>query len=188
MVRVVFISCSRASIHTTIINNNTMNHVISRLFDAAEANDAHRIKSIVASISKHIDINACTNTEGQTALFTAAINGAVDAMNVLLDAGACVNHVDAFGDTALIEAATFGHARAVRTLIAHGADVMHMDCNGKTAMYWAIHLGHVDVINALNTDFASLARTAANAATTSYATTALAAVCMGANVMTTFVR
>jgi ankyrin repeat protein len=64
---------------------------------------------------------------GETALHVAAARGDVNALDLLLRAGADVNQRDWNGLSALMHACKRGHEEAVRILLGHGADVTFED-------------------------------------------------------------
>lgn len=96
---------------------------------------------------------------GLSPLFLAAENGDIDAVKLLIRAGANVNAklhaVDEDlkpreGDTALIAAASpTGTAAVVKALVGAGADVNARAANGKTAVMQAIASENIGVLRAL---------------------------------------
>lgn len=115
------------------------------LLRAAKAGDVPAMRLLLAH-----GANPDLPTEsGITPLMAAAGNGsskidtrgryksesdAVEAVQVLLAAGAHVNDRDRTGQTALFGAATWGWSEVVKTLAAHHADVLAKDARGHTAM------------------------------------------------------
>jgi hypothetical protein len=67
----------------------------------------------------------------------ASSNGYVDAMEVLIKAGANLDARDKFGFTALMVAATTGEADAIRLLLQSGAQPDATDNFGNTALFKA---------------------------------------------------
>src|SRR5438045_1810374 len=80
----------------------------------------------VSEMKRHLaegfDVNDM-NDHKQTALVYAAGAGSSDAVSLLVQSGALVDHKDRFGATPLIYAANKGHTEVVRQLIQHGADL-----------------------------------------------------------------
>ena len=62
-----------------------------------------------------------------SAIYFAARNGHVGALNALIESGGDVNHFRCLGDSPLHPAACNSHVEAVKVLIAAGADVHHKD-------------------------------------------------------------
>src|SRR5207249_4253939 len=97
------------------------------------------------------DPNA-TSEEGQTALMTAALNGKVDAVKVLLARGAQVNVQEPTrGQSALMWAASEGNTAAAETLIELGADIKAKSKGGFTPLLFAVRDGHSETVRALLT-------------------------------------
>merc|ERR1719199_1433663 len=96
------------------------------------------------------------NESGETPLFTAAANGSILHVELLLTAGADIKSaVDKHGFTALMAASELGHDKVVETLLAAGADVNQ--CNEsvsispahQTAIYIAAREGHDQCLQVL---------------------------------------
>ena len=69
-----------------------------------------------------------------TALMLAAQGGHTNIVQYLLDEGADVNKLDAYGSSALMYASSHGHTETVRLLLSYGADVnKQMTTDGCTA-------------------------------------------------------
>src|SRR5207247_7918874 len=107
---------------------------------------------------------AVTHPDGETPLMAASRTGRVDAVRLLLDAGANVNAADTYQqETALMSAATEGHVDVVKALLGAGADPnrkarvtglderKHADhpTGGFTALMFAVRDGHEEVARAL---------------------------------------
>ncbi|XP_026685165.1 ankyrin repeat domain-containing protein 50-like [Diaphorina citri] len=86
---------------------------------------------------------------GQTALNVAAHQGFVDAVQILLEAGANINHTDCEGWTPLRSASWGGHSAVVKLLLQSGADVNCSDMGGRTALRAAAWGGHLEVVKLL---------------------------------------
>lgn len=71
---------------------------------------------------------------GNSALMEAAYTGNTDAIDLLVQAGANVNHTNQYGETALLVGALkMGSVDAIKALLAAGSDPNHEDKDGATA-------------------------------------------------------
>ncbi|CAD7696709.1 unnamed protein product [Ostreobium quekettii] len=92
-----------------------------------------------------------------TALWQAAKDGDLPAVEAALDAGACLDvHVGKFGTTPLQEAAGAGHEHIVRFLLQRGADVNAQSSQGSTALFRAAIFRHGGVVRILAAEGADL--------------------------------
>jgi hypothetical protein len=82
--------------------------------------------------SKAVDLNAAVATSGKTALHIAAESNNEDLVNVLIDAKADLNLLDAEGRTALFDAKSFSVRRA---LTYAGADLTIQDKHGNNVLH-----------------------------------------------------
>ena len=87
----------------------------------------------------------------RTDLWSIAVDGHVDDVAALLDAGAAlkVDAKDAIGSTALFYAAEGGRVDVVGVLLAAGANVNAKDVDGRTALHAAAEGGHAEVVRLL---------------------------------------
>jgi ankyrin repeat protein len=121
-----------------------------------------------------------THPDGETPLMAAARTGHLDAVRLLVEAGADVNAAETFQqETALMWAAAEGHAEVVDALLAAGADPnrqarvttiderKHADhpSGGFTALMFAARNGHEPVVRALVKAGADLKATNGDGAT-----------------------
>ncbi|KAI4872225.1 hypothetical protein NFI96_012399 [Prochilodus magdalenae] len=97
----------------------------------------------VRSLLEHVD------SEGWTALRSAAWGGHKDTVKMLLEAGAEVDGCDADGRTALRAAAWGGHEEVLMTLLNHGATVDRVDHEGRTPLIAAAYMGHKEAVDIL---------------------------------------
>lgn len=82
-------------------------------------------------------------------LFEASSEGAADVVGELLEQGADVNALNAFGSTPLHLAASGGSAELVAALIAAGANINAKDRKGRTALERAEEQGGEAVAQAI---------------------------------------
>lgn len=89
------------------------------------------------------------NANGSTALMFAAFEGKAAVADVLLKAGARIDHTNIKGHTALMSAAAHGYRNTVALLLDSGADPTIKDTEGVTAVEFARdneHAGVADLI------------------------------------------
>ncbi|MCC6778861.1 MAG: ankyrin repeat domain-containing protein [Hyphomicrobiales bacterium] len=103
---------------------------------AAVADDLEMLK---IALEGGGNARAITSPYDGTALIAAAHLGHVEAVRLLIDAKAPLNHVNNLGWTALIEAVVLGsggarHTATVEALVKAGADVNIPDRHGTTAL------------------------------------------------------
>ena len=107
-------------------------------------------KEVLQSIiDQGADVNA-RNNQNITALMLASRKGNIDAMNVLLSAGANRTIEDADGDT-WIHYAIYGNCskEVLQSIIDQGADVNATNKNNTTALMLASEKGNIDAMNVL---------------------------------------
>ncbi|MEM7634764.1 MAG: ankyrin repeat domain-containing protein [Pseudomonadota bacterium] len=118
---------------------------------AAVANDADMVRTAVNAGG---DATNITSIYDGTALIAAAHLGHWESVEVLIEAGAPLDHVNNLGWTALIEAVVLGdggsrHVKTAKLLIKAGADQSITDRNGRTPMELARDRGYGGMIRAL---------------------------------------
>ncbi len=118
---------------------------------AAVANDADMVGTAVRAGGSASNI---TSVYDGTALIAAAHLGNWESVEVLIEAGAPLDHVNNLGWTALIEAVVLGdggprHTRTVKLLVDAGADRSIADRNGNTPLQLARQRGYKDMIRML---------------------------------------
>eukprot|EP00210_Caulerpa_lentillifera_P003601 g3436.t1 len=101
-------------------------------------------------IRKKIPVNQMSSgTVACTALYCAASNGKLDAVNLLLEHDADVDVVCGNESTALHIAASNGHTAIVKRLLKAGTDVDFQAANGTAAIHNAVTNGHLETTEAL---------------------------------------
>ena len=118
---------------------------------AAVANDADMVRTAVKAGGNAKNI---TSIYVGTALIAAAHLGNWESVQVLIEAGAPLDHVNNLGWTALIEAVVLGdggprHVKTARLLVDAGADRSITDRNGKTPLELAQERGYTEMIGVL---------------------------------------
>uniref|UniRef100_A0A8C8VFS3 Cortactin-binding protein 2 n=1 Tax=Pelusios castaneus TaxID=367368 RepID=A0A8C8VFS3_9SAUR len=95
-----------------------------------------------------LDINYSCE-DGYSALYSAAMNGHMDCVRLLLTAEAQVDAADKNGFTPLCSAVAQGHFRCAELLIMYQADVNHAAERGQTPLYLACGNGNNECIKLL---------------------------------------
>ncbi|XP_003707579.2 tonsoku-like protein [Megachile rotundata] len=92
------------------------------------------------------------NEKGETQLHVACINGNIENVEKLLEAGHSTNVRDNFGWTPLHEAANHGYVEIAELLLKHGADVNDpgsLMCQGVTPLHDAASCGNITMMKLL---------------------------------------
>jgi hypothetical protein len=128
--------------------------------DVNVADEQRRTALLFASFNGHtavaqlLDQGATLNQRdavGRTALMFAATGANAETVELLLEAGAEVNAVDADEKfTALMHAAAEGQVKVVGVLLKHNADSAIRDTDGDTAQDFAARNGHAEVVRLLS--------------------------------------
>mmetsp|Transcript_81868 Transcript_81868/g.122958 ORF Transcript_81868/g.122958 Transcript_81868/m.122958 type:complete len:245 (-) Transcript_81868:26-760(-) len=104
-----------------------------------------------AGILKDIEtLDEPVESKGNTRIHMAAWTDSIDALQLLIDAGAQLNLQDADGDTPLSNAAHQGNMRAVQLLLKAGADPRIANLSGNTPGDTATAHGHHEIATLLN--------------------------------------
>jgi ankyrin repeat protein len=117
-------------IATAVMNNDTklVKLFITAGYDVNTYNDARRAPLMLATRLSYEPILKLVIAAGARAeqlpgvLEIPAGRGDLETMTMLLDAGAEIDSVEAYGRTALLVAVEAGNVEAVRFLLGHGAD------------------------------------------------------------------
>ncbi len=99
-----------------------------------EAARTGNLEAIQQHIKATSDLNEKAPDSGGSPLHTAAVFGHLEAVRVLVQAGANVNARNNDGASPLLVAAFFCRTEIVQHLLAHGADKLAKDNAGKTAL------------------------------------------------------
>ena len=100
----------------------------------------------VAALLKYRPKVSLRNAVGDSALMLAVLKGETSVVDLLLGAGAQVNHD---GWNPLMYAAFEGRLEIVDRLLAHGADVNLLAPNKSNALMLAARNGHIEVVRRL---------------------------------------
>ena len=95
------------------------------------------------------DTDMCGDICGETPLLSAAFNGDLDIVRLLLEAGADKEKFDIDGQTALHNASEKGHLETVRLLLESGSNRDPCDNQGRTPLHLAFEGGHLEVARLL---------------------------------------
>ena len=107
----------------------------------------HYVKSEKEQDS-HPDYKYWTELGGNTPLIFAARSGDLRSVQLLVDAGADVNQLSAFGTSPMIMAIHGSNTEALEYLIENGADIESHE-SGHTALHAAVQRGNSDAVNVL---------------------------------------
>jgi ankyrin repeat protein len=86
---------------------------------------------------------------GETALHYLAVEGFLEAVQFLAEAGADVNAPNKFGDSALTDAAVLGNAEMVKLLLRLGANPNIQSLTRDSAVHAAANSGSAEALDAL---------------------------------------
>ena len=136
------------SIDSTVINKKYKGDTaIMKL--SRQCNGFNVIKFLIEN-GANINDKEVRDEIDQTPLIVAAQGGCKDIVEMLLQAGANIEHRNDQGETALISAAQEGHTEIVQMLLDAGSDVNQENADGETALDLAIRLKQKkDVIDLL---------------------------------------
>ncbi|HTM02482.1 MAG TPA: ankyrin repeat domain-containing protein [Vicinamibacterales bacterium] len=98
---------------------------------------------------------------GMTALLLASRDGHLDAVKLLVEAGAEVDRADPNGMTPLLMALTNGQIAVAKFLLEHGADPKHADWWGREPLWAAVDIRNLAVRSGAPTDDNGIDRAAA---------------------------
>lgn len=100
-------------------------------------------------VERVADVDCRHGPAYHTPLHRAALKGALEALQILLENGADPNAATKWGGTALLFAASQGHLEVVEELIKHKADVNALSKFGSRPLLAATHNLHRKVVSAL---------------------------------------
>ena len=115
----------------------------------AAASWRNDVQTVKAHIIAGTDVETIDDWTGKTAMHYAAEYGNLEIAQLLIDAGANIQHRDFDKATALHHAAIGGFVDVVKLLLVHGADINAKDKSGETAMDGVAFFGHTNVADLL---------------------------------------
>jgi uncharacterized protein len=116
---------------------------------AANAAQKRDMTTLRALVLQHTDVNA-SQPDGTTALHWAAHWNDLEAVNLLLRAGANSKATNRYGSTPISEAVATGNAAMVQALLNAGASAnTPTTADGETILMTAARVGNIDVVKML---------------------------------------
>src|SRR5262245_6693186 len=116
---------------------------------AANAAQKRDMTTLRALVQQHTDVNAA-QPDGTTALHWAAHWNDLEAVNLLLRAGANSKATNRYGSTPISEAVATGNAATVQALLNAGASAnTPTTADGETILMTAARVGNLDVVKLL---------------------------------------
>jgi hypothetical protein len=122
-----------------------MTELEQSLHDAAAANDAEKVASLIKA---GVKIDARDKAQ-RTALLIATRANAIAAARVLIETGADVNAKDNIRDTPFLYAGAEGRLEILRMTLKAGANLKDTNRYGGTALIPACHHGHPETVREL---------------------------------------
>ncbi len=105
--------------------------------DAASRGDLDRMRGLLA---EGVKVNSIIDGRyGWTCIMHAAFHGRTEAVALLIEHGADVNHIDNEGNSAITLAGSKNHWECAEALAEAGADVTHENLKEKSALTYARH-------------------------------------------------
>jgi ankyrin repeat protein len=136
------------SIDKTIIDKKYKGD--TAIMKASRRCNGSNIVAFLLQNGANINDKEVRDTIDQTPLIVAADGGCKEIVEMLLDAGANIEHRNDQGETALIAAAQNGHKEIVQILLDAGANINQENADGETALDLTIKLRHKkDLVNLL---------------------------------------
>jgi ankyrin repeat protein len=120
------------------------------LFRSSANGNIELVKILLAIPSCSSSIEAvASSTANQTSLIAAARGNHLEICQVLLEAGANIEHGDSQGRTALYAASQEGYTEIVQLLINHNSDLEPHIENGSSPLLISAQRGHLNVVELL---------------------------------------
>lgn len=137
-----------------VVKNKRKSTINRELFDAAISNDSEKVR---LQLKNNADVNTTYNMpvvaggeiERWTPLMSAASNGNLNILKLLINKGAWVNYMNSEVKSALWYATYSGKADVVKYLLEHGAYVNNSDLANTTPLMIAAMNGDTEVVKVL---------------------------------------
>ena len=126
------------SIDSTVINKKYRGD--TAIMKASRRCDGSNVVAFLLEKGANINDTEIRDTIDQTPIIVAAQGGCKDIVEMLLQAGANIEHRNDQGENALISAAQEGHKEIVKMLLDAGANINQENADGETALDLAIRL------------------------------------------------
>ena len=123
--------------------------VATAVSKAASKGEEGIVRGLAALLALQGGADVDNMDSGRAPLYTASSQGCIEAVKVLLAAGATVDKALSCGTTPLYIASSKGHTDALKALLAAGATVDTARSCGATPLYIASQYGHTDAVKAL---------------------------------------
>ncbi|KAF6788786.1 ankyrin repeat domain-containing protein 52 [Colletotrichum sojae] len=108
------------------------------------------LTTVVRHLTKHGKLDPNENSEsGRTALGAACDKGNLEAVRLVMEAGANIDMVDHRRRTPIYAASHNGHVDVIKVLLEKGADISVADNDGWTPLNAASNGGHLEVVKVL---------------------------------------
>jgi len=121
-------------------------HDFSPMQSAIFSDKTESIICLVKELGMNVDNR---NSEGQTALFSAAMAGKTNSIRCLVDLGADLEAKDNYGATPIFTAAQEGQIESIECLKSLGANVDAKDKDGMTPIFFAAGNGKIESVRCL---------------------------------------
>ena len=125
-----------------------------QLLDAARRGEARALRRLLGvplrpDYSVETQAQLSGDPAGATPLIVASAGGHLEAVRLLLEAGADKDKASQDGGTPLLHAARDGHLEVAQLLLRAGADKDKADRDGYTALIYAASEGYLEVVRLL---------------------------------------
>eukprot|EP01041_Mallomonas_annulata_P000359 gene359-658_t len=140
--RAVMVSHTNIEMQLRTSNENQRQQVLQALYERncetiLKVVKENRIfRDVIELSNQEYFIDVKTEQE-ETALMIAAGSNHIELVDLLLDTGIDINHVNIFGHSALTWAAVCGHGEIIKKMLSKGANPFQLSPEGRTALHYA---------------------------------------------------